>query len=502
LYNLNISYTFVKTFQYLQMNQFINYLIESSICLLLFALAYRIFISKLTHFELTRIYLISSLVLSFLLPLIIIPIQFSPSFIKIVSINRTYLFVENQTNSALANNLSEENIQRNFGISWFQDVPLFIIYLAGFIYKSFQLIRNLKMIHQSIKQNPKEKEGNYWIVYIKDNIPAFSFFNYIFINIRFKNLSDRELEQIKAHECVHSNHHHTIDLLLIEIAGIFLWFNPIVYYFRKSIQLIHEYIVDKQLVINDKQKKSYAILLLKLASENRTLNLYANFTGKQIKSRIDMITKQKSSPMQKLAFLVIIPIVTLLLLSFSYVKSSQISMDKHDKVSELNLPKIGEIKWEGNKIYTTDTLNQILGLKKGDNYTYKDVYNKLTEGSVCTFYFDNGYVFYNAELFEKKQNNGSIDLTIKIYEGRRGKIGSITVKGNSKVPTEEILQKITIKPGDFFTKKEIINSIKAISAMGKFDPNKINPTPIPNLENSTIDFASVDLVFELTEKTK
>jgi len=210
-----------------------------------------------------------------------------------------------------------------------------------------------------------------------------------------------------------------------------------------------------------------------------------------------MNTKQKFSALNKLLILTVLSISTALLMSFSFAKNPRTNC-----INSQKLPKIGEIIWEGNKIYSSDTLTKILGLKKGDNYSYNDVISRLTEGDVSTFYFDKGHVFYNAELYDKKQSDGSINLTIKIYEGRLGKIESVSVTGNVKVPDEEILNKITIKPGDLFTKTEIVKSVKAIAAMGKFEPAKIIPTPVPNWDKSTIEFAAVDLVFEVSEKNK
>jgi hypothetical protein len=486
------------------MLQFIIYLTESSICLMLFALAYRIDISRLTHFSFSRFYILASLILSFVIPFIVIPIKSIPSFIKIVPFNRAYLFIENQTSSVVSDGITMDKISHNSGLPLFQFLPVlfFIVYCCGFIYKAYQLINNLKIIYSFITRNSKEKKGKYRMVSIKNEMPAFSFFNYIFINRNYKNLSERDFEQIKAHELIHSKHLHTIDILIFELASIIVWFNPIIYYFKNAIQEIHEYFVDEKITGKGQGIKEYALLLIKLASENKALNLSANFTGKQIKNRINMMTKQKSSTMQKLAFLVILPITTALLFSFSYIKNPGIDNQKQNISSE-NIPtKIGDIKWEGNKIYPADTLNKLFGLKTGDAYSYKDINYRLLEGNVATFYFDNGYVFYNAELYEKKQQNGSIDLRIIIYEGRRGIIGKISVKGNNKVSSDDILQKVTIKSGDMFTKREIVKSVKAIASMGKFVPTEIIPTPVPNWENSTIEFASVDLVFEVTEKNQ
>ena len=143
----------------------------------------------------------------------------------------------------------------------------------------------------------------------------------------------------------------------------------------------------------------------------------------------------------------------------------------------------------------------MLGLKPGDKFVSEDVSKHLRD-NISTLYLDNGYVFSKVDFTQKQIINGKVDLDITIFEGTRAKIGEIIVKGNVTVPTKDVLQNIKFKSGDFFSKAKIINSVRALAAMGKFDPEKINPRPIPQMGKTINDYAIVDIEFVLTETNK
>lgn len=479
-----------------------NYLIESSLCILLFMITYRILISRLTHFSWMRIYLNCSLVLSLLLPIIIIPIQWHSNLMIENSLSKALLPVQQSGKVILNNHTNSSEVTSWFS---FQELLIYIlltIYLIGVIYKAFNFAKNLKTIYGFIKQSPKVKKSNYWIVNIKSEIPAFSFFNYIFINENFKNLSENDFQIIKKHELVHVNQYHTIDVLFVEFIDILFWFNPLLKYLKKSLLEIHEYIADEKVAGEGENKVTYANLLLKLASETKIFSLVASFTGEHIKRRIIMMAKPRTSPKSKLFVIILVPITTMLLLSFSYIKYSAPQLNSKSKQIVSSEIKIGEISWKGNMVYSNETLNSRLGLKSGDNYNAEDLQKRLMTGDVQSLYLNNGYAFYNADIVEHAKANGQIDLTIIVNEGLICKVGAISVKGNKNVPTNDILAKILIKTGDVFSKNKIHNSLFSIVSLGKFDSEKINISPILNSEKSTEDFAVLDLEFEVLEINK
>lgn len=327
---------FVEIFKIVIMvNSIFNYLLESSLCLFLFTLMYRMLIANTTNFSWMRSYLLVSMALSLILPVIIIPSEWSDKLIPPDVFPNTFLDTE-QAAVTVVNNTSNL-IQADPEISLVKMILFiaFTVYLIGIIYKSYLFVRNLRKMNRFIKKSSKVKEDNYWIVCLKSEIPAFSFFNYIFINAAYKDLSSDELRVIKEHEMVHVKKHHTLDILFVELVGILFWFNPIIIYLKKSLKEVHEYTVDEKIAGQGENKKAYAQLLLTLASEAKVFDLGASFTGEHIKGRIQMLARPRTSPKYKLIYLVLFPLTAMLLLSFSYLKTTKANSKVVDIKPEL-----------------------------------------------------------------------------------------------------------------------------------------------------------------------
>jgi|GEM_PF-847944 len=488
---------------------FFYFLIESSVYLLFFLVIYRLALAHLTHFNWMRGYLLVSLALSMLLPLVKIPGQWSHSIIGNSLFDKTLLPTMLNPLMVFTPKAVEPGIQMSVHSNLWSSliVILSLIYLIGAIYKSITLLRNLLQIRESILNNPKSKEGKYWIVNAGNEVTAFSFLNYIFISSDHKNLTSEEFKQIKYHEHIHANQRHTIDILFVEIIGILFWFSPLVRYAKIKIQEIHEYIADEKTAGNGEMKRQYAQLLFNLASENKAFYLSTGFSGKQIKNRIAMVAKTRSLPKHKLIFAALIPVAAVLLLSFSYLDNPSATTPANIRNNEINSGvnsslKIGKINWVNNKMIDAEGLNKILGLKTGDEYIKENFEKRVLSDmdGISTFYLDKGYVFSNMDISEGPVSEGAVDLTITVYEGVQSKIGKVSIRGNKLVSSEDILAKISVKPGDLFSKTKIVESVKALSNMGKFDNDKILPDITPLSKESDADFAIVDIAFNVTEK--
>lgn len=484
---------------------FFYFLIESSICLLFFLAIYRFAISNLTHFNWMRGYLLSGLALSIILPLIRIPEQWSKSLLGNTLFDKPLSLTMMNPLMGFTPLTIESEMQTNSHLNgWASFIfVLSAIYFIGVLLKSIKLFNNLLQIKESVRKSPKHREGKYWIVNMNKEVAAFSFLNFIFINEDYKNLTPNEIKQIKDHELIHAKQLHTIDILFIEIVSILFWFNPLVRYTKTKLQEIHEYIADEKTAGNGEMKKRYAQLLVNLASDTKAFCLSTGFSGKQINNRILMVSKMRSLPRYRLVFISLIPAAVSLLLSFSYLDNPSVAAPINTQNTEINSsPKIGKVNWVNNTIINIDGLNNILGLKTGDEFIKKNFENRIWSDmdGVSTYYLDKGYVFSNFEIVEEPTSNGTVDLTITIYEGIQSKIGKVSIKGNKQVSSEDILAKISVKQGDLFSKTKIVESIRALSNMGKFDNETIKPeiTPLPKESNS--DFAIVDISFEVTEK--
>jgi beta-lactamase regulating signal transducer with metallopeptidase domain len=474
---------------------------ESSISLLLFIVVYRLLIANLTCFSWMRYYLLASLVLSLVIPIIKVPVYFGQAFNVSGFLSDTGLIQAVDTGKIASNtgtNATTIN-ESGFGILSALFLIFTLTYFSGLIVKSVILFKNLKGISKLISQNSKQREGNYWIVDSNYSLPAFSFLNYIFLNKRFKNLTPEELLKVKNHELIHAGQHHTFDILLIEAASIFFWFNPVMRYIKRSIQEIHEYIADEEIAGSGQQKEEYAGLLLNLATESIVYNISAGFAMHQIRKRIVMLKRPRSGPLQRIAFFAIIPVTFISLLSFSSPGSSsgKDSNERYAPAAVENQEKLGEIAWTGNKVYSTDRLNEVFGLKKGDAYNPDDINRRLKLEGISELYLDNGFVFFRPDYTEK-HHDGFVDLVIEIYEGKIARIGDLSIKADIILPPEfRNRNTINIHPGDLFSKAEIMKLVNMIAGTGKFDRDKINPKPVVNEKKSTDEYAVIDLFIEL-----
>lgn len=167
--------------------------------------------------------------------------------------------------------------------------------------------------------------------------------------------------------------------------------------------------------------------------------------------------------------------------------------DKHVniylKVDEGKKYYIRNINWVGNTIFSTEYLSNLLGMKKGDVYNQKLMNKRLTEDedAVGNEYWNRGYLFYNLQPTEINIVGDSIDLEMRIMEGRQAHIDHVRINGNTRLYENVVRRELRTKPGDLFSKEAVQRSARELASMGHFDPEQINPDIKPNYENGTVD---------------
>lgn len=156
------------------------------------------------------------------------------------------------------------------------------------------------------------------------------------------------------------------------------------------------------------------------------------------------------------------------------------------------------ITWVGNTVVSTDNLNRLLGMKKGDVYDQKRMKKRLEEDddAVGNYYWNNGYLFYQLTPTEVNVVGDSIDLEMRISEGPQAHISSVRIFGNDRLYEEVVRRELRTKPGDLFSKDALMRSAREIASMGFFDPEKVTPDIKPNAEDGT-----VDINWELEQKS-
>jgi len=155
------------------------------------------------------------------------------------------------------------------------------------------------------------------------------------------------------------------------------------------------------------------------------------------------------------------------------------------------------IRWEGNTVYTDLQLNRVLGIKKGDIFDQKLLDKRLTEDddAVSNLYLNNGYLFFNLNPVEVNVENDSIDFEMRMVEGSQATINSVGIKGNTKTNEHVARRELFTRPGQLFSKDNIIRSVRELSQMGHFNPETIKPDVVPHPEDGT-----VDINYELEER--
>ncbi|MFQ3296490.1 MAG: outer membrane protein insertion porin family [Polaribacter sp.] len=154
--------------------------------------------------------------------------------------------------------------------------------------------------------------------------------------------------------------------------------------------------------------------------------------------------------------------------------------------------RFAEILFVGNKEYTDEQLQQVLRIDKGDVYNGAILKERVNgDGSPTSFdisseYQNNGYLFSQVNAVETRVENDSITVEVRIREDEKARIKKVTVAGNDKTNDHVLFRELRVKPGDLFSRREIIRSIREIGQLGFFDQN-VTPDVVPNYQDKTTD---------------
>jgi len=170
-----------------------------------------------------------------------------------------------------------------------------------------------------------------------------------------------------------------------------------------------------------------------------------------------------------------------------------INIDLH--INEGNKYYFRNISWIGNTIYTAEELNFILKIKKGDIYNQKaldaNLFMNTDSRDISSLYLDDGYLFFSVTPVEVKVENDSIDLELRIYEGKQATISKVTISGNTKTNDNVIIREIRTKPGQLFSRQDIIRTQRELGQLKYFNQEKLSVNPKPNAADGTVDIEYV-----------
>ncbi|MEZ5009112.1 MAG: M56 family metallopeptidase [Chitinophagales bacterium] len=269
------------------MIKMLPYIIESSICLTVCYGFYHLLLQKENTLLFNRIYLLGTVLLSIIIPFITIPIVL-PDFINLAS--------ENSSKMVNTTVVAQPVITEGLPIQHTTKTISEWLFLAFTFITAIFFIRfviNVAHILYNSRKGEKVRYNNAKLVLSTSNISPHTFFKFIFLN-----KEDYETgvinDEVLQHEKAHCDQLHTIDILFIELVKVFFWWHPMVWMYKRSIQLNHEYMADKA-VLQHINIIDYQKAILGILEKNQSLALVSHFNYYSIKKRFIMMTKMKTN---------------------------------------------------------------------------------------------------------------------------------------------------------------------------------------------------------------
>ncbi|OUR98335.1 hypothetical protein A9Q86_14905 [Flavobacteriales bacterium 33_180_T64] len=298
----------------------LHYILQVVLFQLLFLIVYDVFLRKETFFNLNRVYLLGTAVLSIAIPFMKIE-QIKNVVAKDLVIRLPEIIIGNSTEDFSTIN---PEIAMQAGLNLDPD-PISIwniIVISGMCIATLILMIKISKLMRLASKQPKRWSGNLLIIELLNSTKAFSFFHYIFLG---QKLNTQEKSAILEHEMVHVHEKHTLDLLFFELLRIVFWFNPLVYMYQKRIATLHEYLADAKAVKYHNKAKYYDNLLAQVFETQQFSFVNPFFKQSLIKKRILMLSKSKSRQINLSRYLLIIPLILGMLVysSCSVFKSKQ-----------------------------------------------------------------------------------------------------------------------------------------------------------------------------------
>jgi hypothetical protein len=280
------------------------YILLSSACLTIFYLAYKLIYIRQTNFHELRIYLLGSVIISLLVP-------FNQYRIELRQQKAAYDVVQEVGQPQLKTVQSIENHSKQ-NIDW--QITALTIYLIITALLLGRIILQLVVLTYNYLKSDKIRDFGCVILLNHRFKNSFSFFKWIFVTTN--GYSREDLDQIIAHEKIHASQYHSLDLIMIELLAAVMWFNPMVWMMKNSMQLVHEYLADEGALNTGIDRLSYQALLINQITEEKLICLSSSFNHSLIKKRLIMMTQSKIYKKNRLKVLTLIPLsVSLLLVS-------------------------------------------------------------------------------------------------------------------------------------------------------------------------------------------
>lgn len=301
------------------MDSFFLYLLKSTFSIGAFYLLFRILMHRETSFTVNRAVILTIVAVSFIVPIVQLPIslrtpinvELTPDFSE-NKIQIQNLAEVNGTEAFTVQPSAIESDQSSIGLTISLQTALIITYFIGILISLLILIRNLVLVLMIFRKSIFKQMNGYRLFISDTEIPSFAFGRSVVIS---HNDYEQHRDAILAHEQAHIQLNHFYDLVLLELIKIFHWFNPTVYGLIRDMKEVHEFQADNFTVNTGIDSAQYQLLIIQKGVGPKRFALANSFNHCQIKKRIIMMNKSKTSNAWRWKVTTFIPMLVILLLA-------------------------------------------------------------------------------------------------------------------------------------------------------------------------------------------
>lgn len=439
---------------------FILYLLQASVCLAIFYVFYVIALHRQTAFAWNRLYLVTTLFFSMIIPMVTIPMPEDPNI---------FVLPAQEFFTSTVTIVASSAVQSS-KLDW-KDVLLVVYLLVTAIPLTRLAVEVIRLL--SIRKHGKYVIVNGHSCILSDQVQMpFSFFHMLVIPALPK-YTEEELEHIIRHETAHIRGRHSWDVMIMELAGIILWFNPFIYFYKKRIREVHEYIADAA-VVKHTTWDTYTAFLLRQKSNGLELSVSNPLLQSQLEKRLRMLTKKSTNMISRLKYLGIVPLVFLSSILVSCERLPDLSTHHTTDDYSANIDTLPATVVTAYHTSERDTLPNRFssGTNEEEPYTYVEVMPRfpgcedLPEAarSKCGMEKLNHYLYSNIKYPVEDRKKGNTGMVIAQF----------TIEKDGSVSDIKIVR--SVSPG---LDAEAIRIIESMNSMTeKWIPGYHNGKPV------------------------
>ncbi|MEP5545890.1 M56 family metallopeptidase [Maribacter dokdonensis] len=428
------------------------YLLKSTACMGIFLVFYKLLLEKESMHHFKRFFLLTALIFSLIIPQIVfteyIEAEPTPAVTQVLTIN------EQPEITPIVHEMEESPM------NW--TLILYTLYGLGIAIFGFRFLYNIAKLWIRVRRNTQIKYNFLVKVLLKEELPPHTFLRYIFLN-KQKFESKSIPAAVLLHEETHAKEWHSLDVLFIELLQVLFWFNPLIFVFKRSIKLNHEFLADSAVIKGQENKLHYQNTLLSYLSNDKfhthqSVGIANAINYSSIKKRIIIMKKQTSKRGILIRSLLILPLLSLMLYGFS-----QRNVVSKNTIKDINI----EITKSGDLLINNEptTLENLSTEVDRVNHNFGP-------------YITRNYITAHI-LYDETQNK-----LIGQIETKLGALGISNIKHFSK-RTTNILRKNGFKPSEYHGKT--IDEAKEIRKANVYNDLKTDIYHEPLLEIAWIE---------------